>query len=1279
MECPEKVPSSATSKASKRIQVDSYSCLAQQLWLYSVPLLARGWKAPLEEDNCLELPSHLLMASNADAAEEVWQAERKRGSSTRSTSLARAFVCKTCPALFRGCTVAFVNGLINALIRPYILRECIALLTQPMEGTLSRSGMLLGLLILASIVEAWTSCAVMAICAEEVGTSAIAFTSRLLCRKSITIAPCDEAKQVSTLFGNDVMRTYEAARPVGYLPLGAAAVIGGVCMLLLTVGVAAFAGILCMLVILFLTQKMASLTAAQGKRCLEASGKRLAVLEQIVESSKAVKLFSWEEQYLKVLGETRETELSHIKKQRWYLVASIQMGRLSPIISSACTVVFMVLLGMDLTAADIFATIAVFMALRLALIILPQGAASLGLVLVSFRRIQNYLELPDSTPRATLLADSPDAVEAVDVGLAWPGQETSIVTGTMRVPRGKSLAVVGPVGCGKSTLLSAIVGELPPKTGSVRTAALLAYAPQQPQVICGTVLDNILLGRDFDRAAFDQAVEAADLQHDLELLPGGLEAEIGERGVSLSGGQKQRISLARTVYGLADDALLVLDDPIAAVDPMVGRNIIERIVLAHKARGGTVVVALNQEAYLHHFDMLISVRSGTMVQQDPPQPPWRSASRRAEQTQSGAGARENKSVASSRKSSVILEEIRVKGAMKGTVLLTFLRSMGWHVLGLYLFVAASGYAFMASADIWLANWTRTQDLDHSEHMERLGIYLGLVVAFSVAMLCGSRLAVLGTTWASRLIHHQCTRAMLHAPLSWWDGTPKGRITSRFSTDLGQVDLMLGFMFDNSVQLAFNILALCAIVALVIPVMLVLILLCFIIFGLMFIIVNQSNSEVKRMAHHAMAPLLSNIGECIQMQRAATLIKGAEEFLVSRNDRLTDAYSRMNYTSGILMHFLKLTASIAAAGISAGTVAWLIFFDRSNPEQGTVAMTYSITIPYFMGMCCQTFTWVRLQLTGLERLLEYTELPQEPEWRRSDDPSPAAWPKQGELEFQGVCMRYQPNLPFALDDVSFSVPGGARVGIVGRTGSGKSSLVACLFRLHEAQKGKVLLDTVNVADLGLRCLRRCITVVPQDPVLMAGTVQKNLDPFGAVSKKQLLQAVQRAELATSDEDADTVLLRNLDRGGSNLSCGERQLLCLARAAINGPTVLVMDEPTSSADPETDAKLQKMVRACFLCTTLCVAHRIQTIMDSDLILVMRDGKVREFGAPASLFEHPEGEFRKMCELSDIKKDTSGTLSQCAGPSKVSFGIPSALVGCSSCLPLGAAPMAARLAEA
>jgi len=429
------------------------------------------------------------------------------------------------------------------------------------------------------------------------------------------------------------------------------------------------------------------------------------------------------------------------------------------------------------------------------------------------------------------------------------------------------------------------------------------------------------------------------------------------------------------------------------------------------------------------------------------------------------------------------------------------------------------------------------------------------------------------------------------------------------------------------QLFLNILALCCIVMLVVPLLTILILLCFVLFACFFLVVDRTVSSMKRMSYQAMAPLLSNISECVQMQHAAKLLE-AEAFFISRNDDNTDAFNRMNFGSGILMQFMRFCVTSCSALIAAGTTAWLMFFSVQDPQLGAVAMTYSITIPYFMSMGCQALGVVKMMFTALERLLEYRELPQEPPWHLGKDPE--AWPTLGALQFEDVHLRYQPHLPQALRGVSFSVPGTERLGIVGRTGSGKSTLVACLFRLHEIEAGHIYLDGVDIKKVGLRCLRRYITVVPQDPVLMVGTIRENLDPFGKMPEQQLRHALFEAALASSEPDAATVLARNLEHGGSNLSCGERQLLCLARAVISGPKVLVLDEPTSSTDPDTDAKVQSMIRKCFCCTTLCIAHRIQTVMDSDTILVMGEGRVKEFGDPATLARIPGGEFRKMCEV-------------------------------------------------
>lgn len=1247
-------------KKNDHIIVDSYSRLSRQVWLYCFPLLWKGWNRRISEDSAMELPSDLQIASSGRKAEEIWQ---KLSQNNSTPSLRKALLHSSKPLLAKMLIVAFTGGVLNTIARPLLLRECIRLISLPYAENETKIVLYWAGLVVASFVEAWTQSAVMVKGYDEGYVFFIGFVTRLLCVKSLKIQVSDQSKGITNIFGNDVMRLQETWRLAGWFPIAVTSIFGGIAMLLYFAGIAAIGGIVCMFTLLACTRQISKWMRSAQTSALDFASQRVRILENIVESSKAVKLFSWEQPYLELLEAARQQEMHAIWKWRWYMIMSQQVGRLTPALSSASTVAVMVFTGKELVTEDIFAVIAVFLALRLSMVVLPLGLGSINTMLVSFDRIEDYLNLPDCAKRSILPDGNPNAVEIDDFSIAWANstpqaedeqksdsvEDTSgtnefSVVGSLTVPIGQTFAVIGEVGCGKSTLLSAIVGELAPTRGTVASANLIRYAPQQPQVICGTVLENIDLGRDFGEEALQEAVKAASLTYDLELLPGGIHAEIGERGVSLSGGQKQRVSLARTLYGIPAKALLVLDDPFAAVDPLVGKQMFENIVLAHKRRGGTVVVAINQAKLLPQFDKVVSIERGTITVNEAPLPVTKNresmVSNESENrepplpvvelpfalsTPVTQGSKEDAEA-------ILLDEDRKVGIVSCAVGCGFIGDMGCSVIVAWILAGAAGYSFMATADFHLASWTTEEGLRNKEHLENMGIYVAFLGCFAICVVLSSRFSVVGTIRASKTLHHHCMSRLMRAPLFWWNGTPKGRIISRFSSDLGVVDQHLGNQLDNLCQVGFTVMAMFAVVIVVAPLMAIPIVVCLVLALMIFIVQDCTNAELKRIAVFANAPLISNIGECISMQRTAELA-GAKEFFLARNDERTDDLNRMNFASGVLLSFTKLLVSELATIIAATSTAWLVFVDRT-PGDSAVAMTYAISVPYFIGMCCQVLGVAKIMLTDVERLREYTVIPQEPEWHLPLDHDLQSWPKDGKIEFKNISLRYKSNLPLALHDVSFTVPGGSRMGIVGRTGSGKSTLVACLFRLHESEQGAVLLDDVNIFNIGLQSLRNCLIVVPQDPVLMAGTCHKNIDPFGTVSQEKLVEAVQMAGLASTERDAEEVLLRKIDSAGSNLSCGERQLLCLARAAVGTPTVLVLDEPTSSADPVTDAKLQIMMRSCFSCTSLCIAHRIPTVMDSDIVLVMADGKVSEIGSPTNLFQKPNGAFRSMCDLSGVE---------------------------------------------
>jgi len=321
--------------------------------------------------------------------------------------------------------------------------------------------------------------------------------------------------------------------------------------------------------------------------------------------------------------------------------------------------------------------------------------------------------------------------------------------------------------------------------------------------------------------------------------------------------------------------------------------------------------------------------------------------------------------------------------------------------------------------------------------------------------------------------------------------------------------------------------------------------------------------------------------------------------------------------------MQLVGVFISFGISLFTGTYVILNrGATNPERAALALTYSFTMPYFMSMLAMILTNIRVWFTCLERIMEFQHLPQEPAHTMAKDGQLEQWPTRGAITFKSAGLRYKPELPLVLNDVSLTIPGGARVGVVGRTGAGKSSLMSLIFRLVESSHGEVLIDGINTTHVGLTKLRKSISMIPQDPILMDGSVRYNLDPFGLRSELELKAALRRAFLP------DSLLDKSVSDSGGNLSGGQRQLLCFARALLYRAPVVIMDEPTASCDMATDEQIQAMVRKEFAgITVITIAHRLETVIDSDLVLVMADGGVSEYGVPDTLLANSEGDLTRM----------------------------------------------------
>eukprot|EP01061_Rhynchopus_euleeides_P041398 TRINITY_DN719_c2_g1_i1.p1 TRINITY_DN719_c2_g1~~TRINITY_DN719_c2_g1_i1.p1 ORF type:complete len:1683 (+),score=473.23 TRINITY_DN719_c2_g1_i1:573-5051(+) len=821
---------------------------------------------------------------------------------------------------------------------------------------------------------------------------------------------------------------------------------------------------------------------------------------------------------------------------------------------------------------------------------------------------------------------------------------------SLSIDRGESVALIGEVGSGKSSVISAILGDMRhisspmaifADTETLISDANIGFVPQKSFITCGTILENVVMGRAFDEVMFRDAVTRSCLMKDLETLPGGRYTEIGERGVTLSGGQQQRVCIARALYG--DPRLLLMDDPLAAVDSHVANMLFYNIVYKRKP-GQTVLISLNQHKFLKHFSKIVrmengvanvSVRSSENVAPCTEPTPQ---SGNYEQEPLPDQDQPHSTSAKGYKNTLIEREAQGKGAVKSTVLVEYVRSMGafWTLASLLIIVLT--YSLMAFSDRWLAKWTSEYD-EHEKASDvpsyYLYVFIGASVLFASGLIASSMALSKATVRASETLHNDCFEKVVHAPLDWFNKTPSGRILSRFTSDTSNLDVQFGHAVDNIAQQLATLAVLLGMICVIVPTVIPVVVVSCIAYWLVVVTVDKSNREVKRLGNNAMSPVLSTVGEISDgrlILRAMNLAPSMNRKFVRHYDRLT----KYNYASNGIMHLGMLVSYIISIIISVCTGVLMLYGPGAkdlHPSLLALALTYSFMLPYFFLFLALFFSRFKSILTSLERLLECKHgVPQEPKWfKDSDALLPKGWPDKGNIQFEGVSLVYRPGMKPAIDNVTVGFEKGTSTGVVGRTGAGKSSLIAVLFRLNEASGGRVMIDGVDAANVGLQALRKGMAVIPQDPLLIDGTIRNNLDPFKQYHEDALRLVLDRVGLTSV----------GLYEPAGALSVGEKQLITLCRALMNTETrIVIMDEPTSNIDQKTDEVIQKVLREDWADkTVITIAHRINTIIDYDKILVMSDGRVAQHG-PSGVLARKAGIFQELVQSSGVVLKDDGS---------------------------------------
>lgn len=1005
--------------------------------------------------------------------------------------------------------------------------------------------------------------------------------------------------------------------------------VGAVSMLFYYIGISAVVPLVILTVLAPLTKWIAKRFTKLDVEMMAFRDHRVTLMTQTLNAIRVVKFFAWEKSVEREVSLVREKEIgSRRKLARAEVISNLTYLAVSTLVLFAALAMHAWRTG-HLDAATIFTCISLFGLLEEPFGNLSRLISRTTNALVSAGRLLKFLsqEEVEILPHAS--SETPVGLKVKELSVTYENMKAPALTNiNFTVNPGEALAIVGPVGCGKSTLLLTLMGEIT-KTGEVRYDGLgsgfprFGYVSQEAYIINSTLLENIsfglpkVSGEDLRRALHNSC-----LDRDLKEWKTGLRTEIGEKGVNLSGGQKQRVSLARAY--ISNPQLLLLDDPLSAVDHETENLLCDRLLFgAWKDR--TRIVVTHRLESLSRFDRVIFLldgqvkKTGTLTEllQDPTFREFYSEHSAAPDKEKVAAVAAHPEVAVTAESRITEDEERETGAVKGSVYFDYIRALGGDdspyrnlVLGTLAFGALAVTSLPILQQWWMSYYTSHQDSVPALPAVAVFGALGLIVL--LASLVNNLFWLERGIRAGQQLHVRMLKSVLAAPIRFFDSTPVGRILQRFSRDIESVDIYLQWSFESAVNCFLRVLASLVLIIGVMPLTALLILPVMFLYYRVQAAYRRPAREAKRLDSVARSPRYAHFKETLMGLCVIRAYGKTDWFMDSFYEKLENS-NRMFYNHYMLNRWFSTRIPMIGGIISIGTSIGLTLSARAGlitPGTAGLVAIYSLSFWGYLNWAVRIFADIESRMTSIERLRFFANLPAEVDVRvPAAKELPASWPERGEVVADNIQVRYASHLPLVLKGISFHVKAGSRVGIVGRTGSGKSTLFQTLFRFIELDGGRILIDGVDIASVPLERLRRSLAIVPQDPTLFLGTIRNNLDRYDEYTDAEVENALRKASLWSYISSLPSGLQAAVAEGGNNLSQGQRQLLCMARALLTKAKVIVMDEATASVDVQTDTALQKVIRESLKgVTLLIIAHRLGTVADSDQIIEISDGQLK-----------------------------------------------------------------------
>lgn len=1041
-------------------------------------------------------------------------------------------------------------------------------------------------------------------------------------------------------------------------------------------GLGSLAALVATLAVMALNIPLTKIQKRYQAKIMDAKDNRMKATSEILRNMRTLKLQAWDSQFSERIEALRKVEYNWLMKslRQAAFTAFIFWG--SPTFISVITFWACMFMGIELTAGRVLSAFATFRMLQDPIFSLPDLLNVIAQGKVSVDRIASFLR-EEEIQHDIIEYVAKDRTEfdiVIERGrFSWDPESTTptIDQIELKVKRGMKVAICGSVGSGKSSLLSSILGEIYKQSGTVKISGTKAYVPQSAWILTGNIRDNITFGKDLNEDRYEKTVEACALKKDFELFSGGDMTEIGERGINMSGGQKQRIQIARAVYQDAD--IYLFDDPFSAVDAHTGTHLFKECLMGI-LKEKTIIFVTHQVEFLPAADLILVMQNGRIAQAGKFEDLLKqnigfevlvgahskaletileaeNSSRTnlnsiSEEGESNCNSKtnlqhvhiqhdtvqDNPSEGKENDGKLVQDEERETGSIAKEVYWAYLTTVkGGILIPLILLAQSSFQILQIASNYWMA-WVCPTSSDAKPLYDMnfiLLIYMTLSVAGSLCVLLRAMMVLNAGLWTAQALFTKMLHNVLRAPMAFFDSTPTGRILNRASTDQSVLDLemanKIGWCAFSIIQILGTIAVMCQVAWQVFVIFIPVTAVC--IWYQRYY--TPTARELARLAQIQITPILHHFSESLAGAASIRAFDQEGRFIYT-NLLLVDGFSRPWFHNVSAMEWLSFRLNLLSNFVFAFSLVMLVSLPEGiiNPSIAGLAVTYGINLNVLQASVIWNICNAENKMISVERILQYTNIASEAPQVIEDCRPPSNWPQTGTICFKNLQIRYAEHLPSVLKNITCTFPGRKKVGVVGRTGSGKSTLIQAIFRMVEPREGSIIIDNVDICKIGLHDLRSRLSIIPQDPALFEGTVRGNLDPLQQYSDTEVWEALDKCQLGhlvrAKEEKLDSPVVEN----GDNWSVGQRQLFCLGRALLKRSNILVLDEATASVDSATDGVIQNIISHEFKDrTVVTIAHRIHTVIDSDLVLVLSDGRIAEYDEPSKLLEREESFFFKL----------------------------------------------------